>query len=198
MGNGTANSKRVVTDEQTGNDFVVKEEDGWDTAAAILTLTYLLVVMFFFTSQLIQVMMGDPMWILSRVGYKTPDDADQWSVVVALGQYAFVGGALGGAAKGVRSFIIWHCDLAAFGKRFFWKHLSDPWLGGLLALFAFALIHGGIAAFGGDLSTASGDSKARLSNFGLGVLAGYGSHTVLVWLNATVKRVFRTTRGKDQ
>ena len=108
-----------------------------------------------------------------------------------------MGGILGGIVNEARSFMLWHCDCGAYGRRYVWKTLIAPWIGAILAMFVYALVQSGIAVVGGEFATEEMNIKQILSIFALGALAGYGSRKVFVWLDAQVNKVFKLPKKKE-
>jgi hypothetical protein len=182
--------KIYVRDEATGIVYEVHPEKGVDTSFAVLSIFYLLLMLAFFFWQLFDVWIGQ--YSLAKlVGYK--DIGRLTSPSFRLVAFTFIGGGLGGVINGIRSIIGWHSERSAFGRRFLWKYVVAPWIGTTLALFAFALIRSGIAIVGGDLQTDAANIRQILSMFAIGVLSGYGSREVFIWLDAQVKRIFKVT-----
>lgn len=102
---------------------------------------------------------------------------------------AFIGGAIGGIVNELRSFLVWHAEKKQYGARFIWKGIMAPWVGGSLALFAVAIISGGVAMVGASFGT--GESPHQVfSVFAIGAMAGYGSRDVSKWLDSMVKQYF--------
>ncbi|MCG3207125.1 MAG: hypothetical protein FOGNACKC_00725 [Anaerolineae bacterium] len=179
--------QRFAVDEQTGKVYELKKENRVDYVFAIVSIIYLLLVMAFFFWLLFDVWIGQ--YRLATVfGYPTELLS---SPAFRLPAYAFIGGALGGTVNGIRSFLVWHAERFAFGQRFIWKYVTAPWLGAALALFTFALIRSGVVVFNGDNAPDVASFSQVLATFGIGVLAGYGSREVFIWLDAQVKRLFQ-------
>jgi PASTA domain len=105
--------------------------------------------------------------------------------------YTVIGGALGGIVNGIRSLLFWHSDKQAFSRRFAWKYLTFPFLGTTLALFVYAIIRSGMAAFGGDFAAQAAGTSQSFSALVVRALAGYGSRQVFIWLDARVKEFFK-------
>jgi hypothetical protein len=110
--------------------------------------------------------------------------------------FTFIGGCLGGTLASIRGIIFWHCEECAFGGRFLYKHIAEPWIGGAVALFVFALIRSGIGILGGEFTTDSAMLRQTLSSFAIGMLSGYGSRQVYKWIDFQVNRMFRTQSKK--
>jgi len=156
--------------------------------AAIISLVYLLLILAFFLWLLFDT------WIElyslpNLLGYGDEPLLD--TQIFKLITYAFIGGGVGGVLNGLRSVIKWHSDRNTFNRRYIWKYIVLPWQGASLALVAFALIGSGMAVFGGEINIDDANSRQALSVFAIGVLAGYGSRDVSIWLDAQVTRLFR-------
>jgi len=151
--------------------------------AAIISLVYLLLILAFFLWLLFDT------WIElyslpNLLGYGDEPLLD--TQIFKLITYAFIGGGVGGVLNGLRSVIKWHSDRNTFNRRYIWKYIVLPWQGASLALVAFALIGSGMAVFGGEINIDDANSRQALSVFAIGVLAGYGSRDVSIWLDAQV------------
>ena len=183
-----ANSPRYAADEQSGKVYKVITEEPADRRAAVASVIYLLGNMVFFFWLLFDIWIGQYS-LANLLGYR--DTRAMASPVFRLAAYALIGGSLGGAVNGIRSFLVWHAERAAFGRRFVWKYVTLPWVGAALAVFTYALIRSGVAIFSGEGVQAATTTSQVLATFGAGALAGYGSHEVLYWLDAQVTRLFR-------
>lgn len=181
--------KIYVRDESTGIVYELHPEKTLDTSFAIISILYLLFMLAFFFWQLFDVWIGQYS-LVHWIGY---DIGRLGSPSFRLVTFTFIGGGLGGIINGIRSIIGWHSERSAFGRRFVWKYIVAPWTGTALALFAFALIRSGVAIIGGDFKTDAADIRQTLSMFAIGVLSGYGSREVFIWLDAQVKRIFKVT-----
>lgn len=182
---------KLIYDELSEKVYQVQPETRADAIAAFASAAYLLVMLGLFFWQLFDVWIGQ--FTLARwVGYDTNSIASPTFRLVA---YTFIGGGLGGIVNGIRSILFWHCEKYVFGVRFIWKYITAPWIGTTLALFTYALIHSGIAVFGGDISTNATSSRQMLAMFATGVLAGYGSREAFIWLDAQVKKIFKVASG---
>jgi hypothetical protein len=181
--------KIYVRDESTGIVYELHPEKTLDTSFAIISILYLLFMLAFFFWQLFDVWIGQYS-LVNWIGY---DIGRLGSPSFRLVAFTFIGGGLGGIINGIRSIIGWHSERSGFGRRFVWKYIVAPWIGTALALFAFALIRSGIAIIGGDFKTDAADIRQTLSMFAIGVLSGYGSREVFIWLDAQVKRIFKVT-----
>jgi hypothetical protein len=179
-----------VVDERTGEVHKCKKEDRVDHAFAIASVVYLLLTMAFFFWLLFDTWIGQNS-LPKVLGYRTQPLSDPAFLSAA---YASIGGALGGIVNGIRSFLVWHSERFAFGRRFIWKYIAAPWLGVCLALFTLALIRSGLAVFGGDVLLEPASVSQMIATFAIGVLAGYGSRDVFIWLDAQVKRAFQVQR----
>lgn len=157
-------------------------------AAAILSLAYLLAMLAFFLWLAFDTWIGR-YTLANLLGYGGSPLLD--TSLFKLVAYTFTGGALGGVLNGIRSVIKWHSDENVFHRRYIWKYVVLPWQGATLALVAFALIGSGMAVFGGEINLDQATARQALSVFAIGVLAGYGSRDVSIWLDAQVTRLFR-------
>ena len=181
---------KISVDEQTGQVYTQAPEKFWDTLAAWFCGLYLLFSLGFLSWMLFDFWLGEST-ILDWLGYEG-DRLD--SALFSLFAYTVLGGGLGGSISGLRGLINFHSEQGSFGRRFIWKYLSLPWLGAVLALLIYVLLRTGIGALSGGV-TVDGNSLSTFSAFGIGGLAGYGSHQVFVWLDARVNRIFRVESG---
>ena len=55
---------------------------------------------------------------------------------------------------------------------------------------------GGVAVFGGNGSTTGSNPSQVLATFGVGVLAGFGSPQVFMWLDALIGKIFKAASNK--
>jgi hypothetical protein len=184
---------KVVCDPDSHKTYQAHHEKRFDIATAIISISYLLVMLAFFFWQLFEVWIGR-FTLGDWLGY-SPSSlfASPTFKIVA---YTFIGGGLGGIVNGIRSVLFWHCEEEAFGRRFIWKYISSPWVGTTLALFVYALVRSGVAVLGGGGGTEATGTRQVLAMFAIGVLAGYGSHDVFSWLDAQVTRIFKPETGK--
>ena len=104
--------------------------------------------------------------------------------------YSVLGGALGGVLNGLRSYMQ---HSSYFKAEYVGKYVVGPWMGAILGITVYALIHSSISVFGGGGNTSNVGTAQALSNFAAGVLAGYGAKDVFVWLDAQVSKVFKVT-----
>ncbi len=187
---------KIVRDQQTGESFELREEEFPDRIAAGLSIIYLLIMAFFFLWQIFDFWIKN-YTLIRWLGYNPVGLESSYDFHIVV--YAFMGGAFGGIINGIRSFIFWHCDNQGFGRRYIWKTLSAPWLGAILALFVFTLIRSSVAILGGDFSGGEGDTNIKqiLSMFALGVVSGFGSHKVFLWLDHHVNRIFKISPRLD-
>ncbi len=183
-----------ASDPQTGIRYVLLSEAVWDTTAATLSVLYLLFVLVFLCWALFDIYHGQNQ-VLARLFSKETIYPD--SSLGRLIAYAIIGGAMGAVVDGFRSFVHWHSEMQAFGWRFLWKYVTLPPLGALLAAIVYALVQGGIAVFGGSFTPEEGSANQALTAFGLGALAGYGSHKAFKWLDYWVNRIFATRRREE-
>lgn len=179
----------TVLNKQTGRRFAISGESRLDTVMAFVSITYLL-FMLLLTLWLLFDIWYTARSLVDRLGYADLDKL-RTSSTIQLIAYTVVGGILGGTVNGIRSFVVWHCDRHAFGQRYVWKYVTDPWLGAALALFVFALVQSSVALIGGEIAPGSIGATQMTAMFGVGVLAGYGSRSVFIWLDAQVNRLFR-------
>jgi len=180
--------KRFARDEQTGKVFPLRDEAGWDIAAATFSIVYLIAMLVFLCWLLLDMSIGQNT-LLKAILPKGTDYLN--SPLFWLIAYTVVGGGLGGVINGIRSFIAWHPENEAFGRRFVWKYITRPLVGFVLAAIVYAIIRGGIAAFGGDLAPGNSFSTQAMWAFAIGALAGYGSHKVYKWLDSQVNKLFK-------
>ncbi|MFX0202554.1 MAG: PASTA domain-containing protein [Candidatus Hodarchaeota archaeon] len=182
--------KEWAWDEQTGKPFELEPEHWWDILAATVSILYSIAILLFFS------------WLLFEIctrGKASPElglinPAWYESGLFRLIAFTVIGGGFGGVINGMRSFIGWHCERKAFGWRFVWKNISLPLLGAIMAAVVYAVIRGGIAAFGGDFNLSDVGTVQEFSAFGVGSLVGYGSHKVFRWLDAQVDKLFKITK----
>lgn len=173
--------KQDFVDEQTGKTYEVAPEGTWDVVVAVLSILYLVVALVIFTCLFFAI------W----TNYSIEID-DPKSPVLLLMAYAIIGGGLGGAINGIRSFIGWHAEREAFKRRYVWKYISQPLIGVALAVIVYAFFRSGLVAFGGNFTPDDNFANQALAAFALGALAGYGSRRVLIWLKKLVERIFKT------
>ncbi len=179
-----------MTSKKDG-DELIKEvdqksaEEKLDRNASILSILYLLLALAFFGWLLFDI------WIrrLTLPGLIGYDPGLLNSPTFHLVAYTVIGGALGSVVNGLRSCILYY---NGFDRRYIWKYVAAPWMGATLALFVYALLRSSIAVFGGSMAADTSMSTPQaLSNFAVGVLAGYGSKDVFIWLDAQVHRMFQ-------
>jgi hypothetical protein len=182
--------KKYHCDKATGMVYELRPEEWADSILAVISILYLLMMLAFFFWQLFDLWTGKH-WFVQWIGYKDTERLINPSF--RLVAYTFIGGGLGGVINGLRSFIGWHSERSAFNRRFVWKYIVDPWIGTTLALFAFALVRSGLAVLGGDFQPDVANARQTLSMFALGVLSGYGSREVFVWLDAQVTKLFKVS-----
>lgn len=180
--------KKFAQDEQTGKMFELIKEVHIDIVAAIISVLYLISMLGFFTWLLLDISTGKNQF-LSLFFPKIADEIN--TSLYQLIAYTAIGGGLGGVVNGIRGFIVWHAERRAFGWRFLWKYITLPLLGVILAAMVYAILRGGIAAFGGDFAPSESFATQALSAFAIGSLAGYGSHKVFRWLDEQVNKLFK-------
>lgn len=176
------------TDDQTGQEYVIQQEKLHDIVLATISIVYSMVVLIFLLWLLFDVWYKEYR-LIPLLTYSVKESLN--SSVFRLVAFTFIGGCLGGTIASIRSIIAWHCEVKAFGGRFIYKHLSQPWIGGTLALFIFAIVRSGIGILGGEFTPDSGMTRQALSLFSIGVLSGYGSHQVYKWIDFQVNRIFQ-------
>lgn len=184
---------RPVIDPQTNRSYELLSEAIWDIAAATFSVLYLLAMLLFFLWALFDIYHGQNQ-VLKLVFSEDTTYPD--SPLCRLIAYAVIGGGLGGVVNGFRSIVIWHSERKAFGWRFIWKYVTLPPLGAVLAAMVYAIVHGGIGVLGGSFTPGEGLANQALSAFGIGALAGYGSHKVFKWLDGQVNRIFITVKAE--
>jgi hypothetical protein len=180
----------TTVDEQTGTPFELESEAIWDIAAATFSILYLLVMLIMFSWALFDIYykQNQVLQYIFSADTKYPD-----SPLCCLIGYTVIGGGLGGVVNGLRSVVSWHAERRAFGWRFMWKYVTLPPLGAVLAAMVYALVYGGVTLLGGDFAVDQNSANQALSAFGIGALAGYGSHKVFKWLDEHVSRIFAIT-----
>ena len=183
----------VAIDEQTGKAYELKKENWVDHTFAVISGLYLLLMMAFFLWQMFDIWIGQYS-LANLVGYPNVHRLTSPSFKLVI--FAFIGGALGGIVNGIRSFLSWHAERYAFGSRFVWNYLTAPWMGAALALFTFALLRSGVAVLDGSVTATSASLVQTLTTFSIGVLSGYGSRKVFIWLDAQVVRIFQVPPQK--
>jgi hypothetical protein len=172
--------KQDFVDEQTGKSYEVVPEGTWDVFVAVLSILYLVIVLVIFTYLFFAI------W----TGYSIEID-DPKSPVFLLMAYAVVGGGLGGAINGIRSFIGWHSEREAFKRRYVWKYISQPLIGVALAAMVYAFFRSGLVAFGGNFAPNQNFANQALAAFAIGAFSGYGSRSFLILLDKLVKKLFK-------
>lgn len=181
-------AKKFAHDEQTGKVFELKPELRRDIVAAIFSILYLIGALIFFSWLFLDTFIGRNVLLKAIL----PKDSDYLNnPLLRLIAYTVIGGGLGGAINGIRSFIVWHPERVSFGWRFVWKYITLPLVGCVLAAIVYAIIRSGIAAFGGDIPTSEDVTTQGMSAFAIGALAGYGSHKVFRWLDDQVNKLFK-------
>jgi len=189
-----AKVKEYIYEEQTGRYFEVKPEEKKDTWAARVSIIYLVVMIFFFLWQIFDIWLGR--LTLARIfGYLDFKPLTESGTLICI--YTFIGGALGGIVNEIRGFLFWHCDHEAFGRRYLWKAIVSPWLGAILGLFVYFFMRSGIALFTGEFIPGEETVQQAIPMFTIGVLAGYGSRKLFIWLDYHVDRIFKLKKKKD-
>jgi PASTA domain len=155
-----------------------------DRTAAVLCILYLLSSLVAFSWLLFDTWIGNH-FLLRALAYDLAAlNKPSFRVVT----FTVIAGGMGGIINGLRSTLTYY---NGFNQRYAWKYITAPWMGVTLALFVYALISSSIVAFGGTATTVNISTPQILTNFAAGALAGYGSKDVLVWLDATVHRIFQ-------
>jgi len=187
--------EQYVYEEQTGRYFEIVKEERIDRIVARVSIAYLIAMIFFFLWQLFDIWVGK--FTLARLfGYGHSEQLTQSSTLICV--YTFIGGALGGIINEIRGFLFWHCDQAAFGRRYLSKAIVSPLVGATLGIFVYFLMRSGIALFTGEFIPAKESVQQGVPMFTLGVLAGYGSRKVFIWLDSQVDRIFKLKKEKEK
>jgi hypothetical protein len=170
---------QIFVDEKTGNVYNLVPEKSWDIAAATFSILYLVVMLAVFSGLLFAILSNQ---------FLQEDNP-----IYKLMAYTVIGGGLGGIINGIRSFIGWHADRRAFGRRYIWKYITLPLLGAVLAAMVYAFFRSGFVAFGGNFTPDDNFANQTFGAFSIGALSGYGSHRVLKWLEEQVNKLFKLT-----
>jgi hypothetical protein len=179
---------RVARDQQTGKVYVIRHEDRWSTALAAVSLTILLLSLLTLAYALIDVWTHQYA-LLRSLGFRREDlDTELFRLLA----YTGIAGAIGGATNSFRSLVAWHCEAHAYGRRFFWKDVASPLIGGLVGIFVYVLLRTGTGAVNGDLTLDRENGLVVLAAFGVAFLAGFCWHQVFKWLDDLFNRSFRT------
>ncbi|HEV7396958.1 MAG TPA: PASTA domain-containing protein [Pyrinomonadaceae bacterium] len=179
--------ERRVIDKQTGESFVVETERNPDLIAAWVSIIYTLAVILFLSWLLLDTWSEEyPTWLVKLF----PKGQLNYPIF-KLVAYTAIGGAMGAAVNNIRSFVFWHAELNAFGRRFVWKYFSTPPLGAVLAVMVYAIIQGGTALISGNSPGGNAGPTTSLAAWVTGALAGYGSSKVLIWLDDKVNTLFK-------
>jgi hypothetical protein len=189
---GMSSTAKKHKDPQTGEEFDLVSESKLSTWAARLTGAYLILSSAAWLWLLFDTWSGNDIlirWIAGRGGIDIKQCVT--SPNFRLVAYSMIGGGIGGVLNGFRSLIVWHCELAAFGYRFTWKHVIFPIQGALLGAIVFALLRSGVAMLDGKSASSAVDSAQSLAFFGIGALAGYGAQSVFRWLDYKVSQIFK-------
>ncbi len=184
--------KSHVRDPQTGDVFKLKREGRADAFWARVSALYLLAMLAVFFWLLFDIWSGK-YCVANRLGCGTGYEARLATPTFHFIAYTIIGGAMGGIVNGIRSLLFWHGDLQAFGGRYIWKYIYSPWLGATLALFVYAIIRSGIQVAGGGTTVPTTGTSQSLFTLALGVLVGYGSRQVFIWLDDQVNKLFKIT-----
>ncbi len=178
----------VVIEEQTGKAFEIIHESRADRAAAIISVVYSILMILFWLWQLFD-MWVERYTIAKLFGYSDAEPLTAASTLIGL--YTFIGGALGGVVNEIRGILFWHCDHEAFGRRYLWKSILAPWLGGTLGISVYFLMRSGIALFTGEYVPSEQSVQQEATMLAIGFLTGYGSRKVFIWLDHQVTRLFK-------
>ncbi len=158
-----------------------------DVGTAIFSIVYLILTVFLFAWELFDTWVGQHS-LPRLLGYNLVRlDTPDYRLVV----YTILGGALGGSINGIRSCIQ---NYSIFDKKFLWKYITAPVMGGTLGLFVYALVHTSTSMLGGGNLTIGVGTAQALSNFAVGVLSGYGSKDVFIWLDSQVQKLFQPSK----
>jgi hypothetical protein len=173
----------IVDDSTRHADSITSEHDNKvNRRVGSLCMLYLLLSLGFLSWQLFDIWVGQHTFArLVRYNLeplKTP--------IFRLVFFTVVGGGIGGVINGIRSVLEWY---PTFDRKYAWKYIMAPWLGGALALIAYALLNSGVSIFGGGGIT-DASAPRILAMFSVGILAGYGAQDVFIWLDAQVSRLF--------
>ena len=186
--------ERRVIDKQTGESFVVETERKPDLIAAWVSIIYTLAVLVSLSWLLLDTWTGEyPDWLRTLF----PKGHLDYPIFKLVAYTAF-GGAMGAAVNNIRSFVYWHAELNAFGRRFMWKYFSMPPLGAVLAVMVYAIIQGGTALISGSSPGGNAGPTTSLAAWMTGALAGYGSGKVLIWLDDKVNTLFKVEAKEAQ
>jgi len=182
---------KFAVDEQTGKVFELETENSLDIIAAAVSIIYLTAALMFFAWQLIDIG-TDRMCLLRNILDKNADKLV--SEMCRIISFAVIGGGLGAVVNGYRSILMWHSERRSFGWRHFWKYLTLPLLGAVLAAMVYTLTRAGIGVIGG-ISAPGGDTTVEaFSAFAIGALSGYGAQKVFKWLDEQVNRIFKISK----
>ncbi len=187
-------TEEYAEDEQSGKVFKLEPEESWDIVAAIISILYSIAMLIFFSWLLLD-FCTDNKSLLKVLDLQDAKILE--SPFFRLIAYTVIGGGLGGTINGIRSFIVWHCERKAYGWRFVWKNITLPLLGAVLAAIVYAIVRGGIAAFGGGFALTEQREVQGFTAFAIGALAGYGSHKVFRWLDDQVNKLFKISPTEE-
>lgn len=186
---------RFVVEEQTGRVFEIKKEKKADQVTATISVGYLILMILFFLWQLFDIWVGK--FTLAKLfGYADAEPLTDASTLICI--FTFIGGALGAIVNEIRGVLFWHCDHEAFGRRYIWKSIIAPWLGGTLGIFVYFLMRSGIALFTGEFVPSEQSAQQGVPMFAIGILAGYGGRKVFIWLDYQVGRLFKLKKSGEE
>lgn len=186
--------KKWERDPRTLVWYELHPEEWQDKLAASVGAIHLLSTLLFLAWLLFDIWIGDYS-LLKAAGYN--DFTRVNTPTFRLIAFVVIGGGLGGVVNGLQSFITWHTERAAYGRRFLWKDIILPPLGATLAVIVYALVQSGVAAFSGRATLGDGNAVSSLTALATGALAGYGSHKISIWLDLQVNRLFAASSGAD-
>lgn len=180
-----------AVDIQTGEKFELETEVEYDVLAAAFSFIYLIASLIFFCWLLLDISIGSHSLLTKIFPWLTKVEKNS---IFKLILYTTIGGGLGGVVNGIRSIISWHADRRAFSWRYVWKYITLPLLGFVLAGIVYAIIRGGVAAFGGSVAESDEFTTQAMSAFSVGALVGYGSQKVFIWLDDIVNKLFKAAK----
>jgi hypothetical protein len=187
-------TNKFITDEITERKFYLKKETLCSKISAIVGLFYSLGAAAFFLYLIFSGISGNFLFVKKLFNISGELSGDMKLLL-----FSFAGGALGSITKEIRSFIFWHCENKAYGKEFFWKVLSSPIFGGVLAVFIYAVLRSGILVLGAEFDGKSGDISHKIfSIFAISFLTGFGSEKAIQWINFQVKNLFKEALKKEK
>lgn len=176
-----------IFDPRSRKTYSCRREEPLDTAVAVVSGCYLVVVLVFLLWMLIDIWTGR--WFLLKLVF--PQSAYRMDTrLFRLIAYTVIGGGLGGVVNGIRSLKFWHCEHRVYSWRWVLKYITDPLLGIVLAMAVYAILGGGIATLGGGFDLNKAGTVQALGALAVGILTGYGARTVFKWLDEQVRKMF--------